>query len=116
MFLMDFQTMNLSVWNAETRGLQHMEGTYIYNMNKDFSHVASRGRDGNPIKIDIGALTGDSKKDINMAETIFQNMGYSWEEGFTWHHIENTTSLLRVPTQIHQLVDHTGGMSMSGLK
>ena len=82
----------------------------------DFSHVASRGRDGNPIKIDIGALTGDSKKDINMAETIFQNMGYSWEEGFTWHHIENTTSLLRVPTQIHQLVDHTGGMSMSGLK
>ena len=85
-------------------------------MNKDFSHVASRGRDGNPIKIDIGALTGDSKKDINMAETIFQNMGYSWEEGFTWHQIENTTSLLRVPTQIHQLVVHTGGMSMSGLK
>lgn len=82
----------------------------------DFSYVAAKGRDGKPIKVNIGTLTGDSKKDINMAETIFQNMGYSWEKGFTWHHIENTTSLLRVPTRIHQLVDHTGGMSMSGLK
>ena len=84
-------------------------------MNSNLHFISGR-MDGNPIKIDIGALTGDSKKNINMAETIFQNMGYSWEEGFTWHHIENTTSLLRVPTQIHQLVDHTGGMSMSGLK
>ncbi len=82
----------------------------------DFSNVAAKGRDGKPIRVDIGALTGDSKKDINMAETTFQNMGYSWEEGFTWHHIENTTMLLRVPTIIHQLVDHSGGMSMSGLK
>ncbi len=82
----------------------------------DFSNVAAKGRDGKPIRVDIGALTGDSKKDINMAETTFQNMGYSWEEGFTWHHVENTTCLLRVPTLIHQLVDHTGGMSMSGLK
>lgn len=82
----------------------------------DFSYVAAKGRNGKPIKIDIGTLSGDSKKDINTAETIFQNMGYSWDAGFTWHHIENTTSLLRVPTQIHQLVDHTGGMSMSGLK
>lgn len=82
----------------------------------DFSNVAAKGRDGKPIKVDIGKLTGDSKKDINKAETIFQSLGNSWGAGFTWHHIENTTSLLRVPTQIHQLVDHTGGMSMSGLK
>lgn len=82
----------------------------------DFSYVAAKGRDGKPIKVDIGALTGSSKKDINKAETIYQKLGYSWTYGFTWHHIENTTSLLRVPTQIHQLVDHTGGMSMSGQK
>ena len=82
----------------------------------DFSNVAAKGRDGKPLIVDIGELTGDSKKDISKAETIFQNMGYSWEADYTWHHIENTTSLLRVPTQIHQLVDHTGGMSMSGLK
>lgn len=82
----------------------------------NFSHVAAKGRDGKPLKINIGVLSGDSKKDISKAETIFQSLGYHWESGYTWHHIENTTSLLRVPTPIHQLVDHTGGMSMSGLK
>lgn len=82
----------------------------------DFSKVAAKGKDGKPIKVNIGRLSGDSKKDVNAAETIFQNMGNTWEDGFTWHHIENTTELLRVPTSIHQLVDHAGAMSMSGLK
>ena len=79
----------------------------------DFSKVAQKGKDGLPIKINIGVLSGDSKKDISKAETIFQSMGNKWEEGYTWHHIENSTELLRVPTIIHQLVDHDGGMSMS---
>lgn len=82
----------------------------------DFSNVAARGADGKPIIMDIGQLSGDSKKDISAAETMFQKLGNKWEGGFTWHHIEGTTSLMRVPTDIHQLVDHTGGMSMSGLK
>jgi hypothetical protein len=82
----------------------------------DFSKVAAKNSDGTPILINIGTLTGDSQKDINIAETIFQEMGNKWEAGYTWHHVENTTTLLRVPTNIHQLVDHTGGMSMSGLK
>ena len=82
----------------------------------DFSKVAAKNSDGTPILVDIGSLTGDSKKDINLAETIFQRNGNKWESGYTWHHVENTTTLLRVPTNIHQLIDHTGGMSMSGLK
>ena len=82
----------------------------------DFSKVAAKNSEGMPIFVDIGNLTGDSKKDINLAETIFQQMGYSWESGYTWHHVENSTTLLRVRTDIHQLIDHTGGMSMSGLK
>ena len=81
----------------------------------DFSNVAARGADGKPIIMDIGQLSGDSKKDISAAETMFQKLGNKWEGGFTWHHIEGTNSLMRVPTDIHQLVDHTGGMSMSGL-
>lgn len=82
----------------------------------DFSNVAAKGADGNPILMDIGKLSGDSKKDIAAAETMFQNLGNAWVPGFTWHHVEGTTALMRVPTDIHQLVDHTGGMSMSGLK
>lgn len=79
----------------------------------DFSGVAAKGGDGKPIAIDIGNLSGDSKVDIAIAEKLYQSKGNQWEDGFTWHHIEGTTSLLRVPTIIHQLVDHTGGMAMS---
>lgn len=79
----------------------------------DFSGVAAKGADGKPIAIDVGSLSGDSKIDIAKAETLFQSQGNKWEDGFTWHHIEGTTSLLRVPTIIHQLIDHAGGMAMS---
>lgn len=81
----------------------------------DFSKVAFKGKDGKTLRINIGKLSGDSQSDISKAETIFQNMGYKWEEGYTWHHVENTTELIRVPRQIHQLVDHAGGMSTSKL-
>ena len=79
----------------------------------DFSGVAAKDGKGKPIVIDIGNLSGDSKVDIAIAEKLYQSKGNQWEDGFTWHHIEGTTSLLRVPTIIHQLVDHTGGMAMS---
>lgn len=79
----------------------------------DFTGVAAKGADGRPIAIDIGELSGNSKTDIARAESLFQAQGNTWEDGFTWHHIEGTTTLLRVPTVIHQLIDHTGGMAMS---
>lgn len=82
----------------------------------DFSKVAAKGKDGKPIKVDIGTLSGNSNNDRIKAETIFQNNGNKASAGFTWHHIENSTLLLRVPREIHQLVDHSGGMSTSGLK
>lgn len=77
----------------------------------DFSKVAFKDKNGQTLRINIGALSGNSKKDINTAETIFQKMGYLWESGYTWHHVENSTILIRVPSAVHQLIDHAGGMS-----
>ncbi|MBP9480446.1 MAG: HNH endonuclease [Parabacteroides sp.] len=77
----------------------------------DFTKVAFKDKNGQALRVDIGQLTGDSKKDISAAETLFQKMGYTWESGYTWHHLENSTSLIRVPSTIHQLIDHAGGMS-----
>ena len=77
----------------------------------DFSKVAFKDKSGQTLRINIGALSGDSKKDINTAEAIFQKMGYPWESGYTWHHVENSTTLIRVPSAVHQLIDHAGGMS-----
>lgn len=79
----------------------------------DFSKVAAKDKNGKAIVIDIRTLSGDSKKDISKAETLFEAAGNKHVDGYTWHHIENSTSLLRVPTVIHQLVDHSGGISMS---
>lgn len=77
----------------------------------DFSKVAFKDKNGQTLRINIGTLSGDSQKDINTAETLFQKMGYPWESGYTWHHIENSTTLIRVPSAVHQLIDHAGGMS-----
>lgn len=82
----------------------------------DFTKVAFKDNSGNTLKINIGQLSGDSKKDIQAAETLFQKMGYKWESGYTWHHIENSTELIRVPSAIHQLIDHAGGMSTHAAK
>lgn len=77
----------------------------------DFTKVAFKGKDGKPLKINIGSLSGDSKTDIAKARKIAAELGYPEIEGYTWHHIENTSELIRVPSAIHQLVDHSGGMS-----
>lgn len=82
----------------------------------DFTKCAFKGKDGKVLRINIGQLSGDSKKDISTAETLFQKMGYAWESGYTWHHVENSTELIRVPSAIHQLVDHAGGMSTHALQ
>lgn len=79
----------------------------------DFSHVAAKNRDETPIVVDIGQLTGNRTTDFKMADEIYQKMGYKTEENCTWHHIPQSTQLMLVPTKIHELVDHTGGVSMS---
>lgn len=81
-----------------------------------FGEYAFRGKDGKCLKVDIGKLRATSNEDRIEAEKIFQSMGYPPAEGYTWHHIENTTTLIRVPTEIHNLIRHTGGRAMAGLK
>lgn len=77
----------------------------------DFSNVAFKGKDGKPLVVTLGELTGDSKKDISLAKSAAAKLGYPDNPEFTWHHIENSTSLMRVPYAIHELVRHAGGMS-----
>ena len=78
----------------------------------DFSKLAYKDKNGKTLSIDVGSI-GDSNADRNRAERIFKSMGHKEEGGYTWHHVENTTSLIRVPAIVHALVDHTGGISMA---
>lgn len=82
----------------------------------DFMKVAFKDNNGKVLRIDIGKLSGDSKTDIATAEALYRKLGYPEEAGYTWHHVENSSTLIRVPTAVHQLVDHAGGMSTHAIK
>lgn len=77
----------------------------------DFSHVAYKDKNGSPMIIDIGGLTGDRNADFDIAWRIFREMGYDRPNGYVWHHVENSNKLILVPRKIHQLVDHTGSVA-----
>ena len=77
----------------------------------DFSKVAFKDRNGNPLVITLESLSGSSEKDISMAKKAAAQLGYIDNPEYTWHHIENSSSLMRVPYAIHELVRHAGGMS-----
>ena len=81
----------------------------------DFSNVATKDKSGKTLHVDIGELSGSSQRDINRANSIYLQKGYKDKGGYTWHHKENSTCLIRVPSAIHQLIDHAGGMSTDAL-
>lgn len=77
----------------------------------DFSKVAFKNKDGKALCINIGTLSGNSTKDRLIAQRKYLSMGYPDDGYYTWHHIENSSMLIRVPQCIHTLVKHAGGMS-----
>lgn len=82
----------------------------------DFSKVAFKDKNGNPLIVTLKTLTGDSKKDISLAKKAAEKMGYQNDNWYTWHHIENSNKLMRVPYIIHEHVRHVGGMSTHAQK
>lgn len=37
-------------------------------------------------------------------------------EGYTWHHVEKSSTMQLVPSDLHKAVDHTGGVATSGME
>ncbi len=78
---------------------------------------------GVDVEIDIGALNPDppigvggsngSQLDMVAANNAMQQIYPNWTKpsGYTWHHIENSTKLELVSTDLHQAVRHSGGRS-----
>ena len=78
--------------------------------------------EGVPVEVDIGALNPDppsgkgtsgSQLDMNKANEMMKEKYEDWQqpEDYTWHHIENSTKLILVPTDLHGVVGHSGGRS-----
>ena len=64
--------------------------------------------------VDIGSLNKNSSTDFAKANKM---AGYKeTPKGYTWHHVENSTKLQLVPTDLHQSVKHTGGRATNAPK
>ena len=93
--------------------------------NKGFPDFAkagacATGKNGKMINIKFpNGFTGNRTKDYKIAEDALRKSGYSEKEinelmkSNTWHHLEgNPPSMTLVNTHIHEVVAHSGGVSM----
>lgn len=78
----------------------------------DFEPVAFK-YNGKTMKVDLKQIYRGTTDDYDLAEKQFklQNPGYSGIDG-TWHHIENTTILIKLPREVHNFIKHTGGAAI----
>ena len=60
--------------------------------------------------VKVDGLQGDAYYDFIKAN---QAVGYkSTPKGYTWHHVEDGTTMMLVPSDLHGTVRHTGGASL----
>ncbi len=73
----------------------------------DFTRYAAK-------KVQIN-MTGNNAIDFSRANQL---SGYKkTPDGFTWHHHEDTSSMMMIPKDLHRAINHTGGVAvMKGLK
>jgi len=88
----------------------------------DFSEYTyqAKGVDGKTISGEVEieiSKKGDRDKDYTLAnEAMAKKLGVDeFEEprDWTWHHVEDGTTMQLVPTQLHKNVPHTGGVSIA---
>jgi len=92
----------------------------------DFSPYRYK-HDNNEVLVDIEELhidppdnkgTAGSQLDMNKANEMMKEIDPNWKQpvGYTWHHIENTTKLELVPTDLHSTIGHSGGRNTYNFK
>ncbi len=100
-------------------------GIVFRNGHPDFSPFVKRGPDGMPANVEIpdmkgnhldGRRTGDvgdyGQARLGMAERNGGKWTKPMEDGYTWHHNADGTTMQLVDTVIHRSVPHQGGATM----
>lgn len=75
---------------------------------------------GKAVEVDIKRLnpepatgkgTSGSQLDMNNANDLMRSIDPNWKQpaDYTWHHIENSTRIQLVPSDLHGVVGHSGG-------
>ncbi|MFS8125129.1 HNH endonuclease [Agrobacterium leguminum] len=100
------------------------DGISYKNGKPDFSPFVKKGPDGQPIQTRISDMKGDLARgpdgDVGQAVGPLKERYGSWskaadENGFTWHHNEDTSTMQLVDSRIHNTGQgggaHSGGAS-----
>ncbi|WP_328283781.1 HNH endonuclease [Pseudoalteromonas sp. DL2-H6] len=58
-----------------------------------------------------GRGTSGSQLDMRNANQLMENIDPAWKQPstHTWHHVENSTKLQLIPSDLHSTVGHSGG-------
>ena len=87
---------------------QQYSVTYSKDGYPDFSPYRYSGSDGKGL-VTIN-YSGNRNTDFNLANA---EAGFpSTPEGYTWHHMEDMSSMELILTVVHKLFPHTGGFSL----
>lgn len=99
------------------------DGISYKNGKPDFSPFTKTGPDGHPIQTRISNMKGDLARgpdgDVGQAVAPLKDKYGNWskadEDGFTWHHNEDTSTMQLVDSRIHNTGQgggaHSGGAS-----
>jgi len=100
------------------------DGIAYKNGKPDFSPFMKKGPDGQPIQTRISNMQGDLARgpngDVGQAVAPLKEKYGGWsktanEDGFTWHHNEDTSTMQLVDSRIHNTSEgggaHSGGAS-----
>lgn len=107
----------LSLEQLEELDRMYPDGiTFSKQGHPDFTPVAYK-RGGKPVIYDLSEFNQgkvERNGDINKANKLFaRDHGFATPSGYTWHHIEGTRKVVLVRTDVHELIDHAGGISMA---
>lgn len=63
-------------------------------------------------------LSGDSRRDLELASEMYRkqtgNADWTMPNGMTWHHYEDGTTMMLVPSQLNLQARHAGGAALFG--
>lgn len=90
--------------NWEWAGMKHPSGVWFTEQGfPDFSPHAKK-------TLMIKNLTTDRKRNYRLCNTLAGLPGMP--KGYTWHHVEDGKTMQLIPTWLHKLVNHTGGIAV----
>ncbi|WP_341751167.1 HNH endonuclease [Candidatus Tisiphia endosymbiont of Piscicola geometra] len=75
-----------------------------------YAHIDELGR---IYRVELGSINGNKQDSRNANKAMGRD---KTPEGHTWHHVEDTKTLIAIPSDLHDAIKHTGGRAVEKAK